>query len=350
MAHSIAYYTRDTITDEVIMARIDHLNRLLAEELPDDPPLFPEDGVKRARNLPSIAHMHVWCLSHDGVIEAEASLGWAELDSNRQSASIHVSVEPGLRRCGVGSHLLSLAVDHARRVGRTRLFAGSSDRVPAGQAFLEYLSFDKGLEAHTNQLALACFDKDLLARWLAMGPERAADYEVELWDGPVPEGRLVAFAELSNVMNGEPHGTLEVEDTIVTPQMIRDGEAFMFANGSRRLVACARHVPSGNLAGFTELAWNPKRASIVWQYGTGVVVAHRNKGLGRWLKAANMEAMLRANLSARFVRTGNADSNVPMLAINRQMGFKPFSAQATWQGQADAIAARLASVGFAVAA
>lgn len=350
MAYSIAYFTRDTITDEIIIARAAHSNRMLAEELPDDPPLILEAAVKRMRNLPPLARMHVWTMSQGDRIVAQAYLGWVELDTNRLCASTHVSVEPELRRFGVGSHLLSLAVDHTRRVGRTRLFAGSTDRVPAGKSFLRHLGFDKGLESHTNQLELAFLDKGLLSRWLEAGPTRGRDYEVELWDGPIPDDQIVAFAELSNVMNGEPHGTLEVEETTVTPQMIRDGEACMFANGSRRLVTCARHVPSRKLAGFTELSWQPLRASIVWQHGTGVVAAHRNRGLGRWLKAANLAAMLERNASAKFVRTGNADSNAPMLAINRQMGFKPFSADATWQGGAQAIAARLALAGFAAAA
>jgi hypothetical protein len=96
------------------------------------------------------------------------------------------------------------------------------------------------------------------------------------------------------------------------------------------------------LAGFTELSWNPKRAAIVWQHGTGVLVSHRGKGLGRYLKAINMEAMLAANPAARFVRTGNADSNAPMLAINRQMGFEPFISETVWQANAAAVVSRLA--------
>jgi hypothetical protein len=54
-----------------------------------------------------------------------------------------------------------------------------------------------------------------------------------------------------------------------------------------------------------------------------------------------MEAMLRRNSAARFVRTGNADSNAPMLSIDRQMGFAPFIAEIAWQESAPAIAQRL---------
>lgn len=341
MTLSIAHHTPASMSDEVILARAAHDNRMLAEELPDDPPLIPADAVKRMRNLPSTARMQVWLVEHEGAIVGEGYLGWAELPSNRQAAHIGISVEREHRRRGIGARLLGLALAGAREAGRSLILSGSTDRLPGGARFLTRFGFEKGLEAHINQLVVANLDRSLMAAWRAKGRERAANYAIEVWDGPVPDERLVAFAELANVMNTEPRGTLEIEDTLVTPQMIREGEQFVFSSGTRRLIACARHLPSGHLAGFTELFWNPKRASLVWQAGTGVLDAHRNKGLGRWLKATNIEAVLAANTEARFVRTGNADSNAPMLAINRTMGFQPFMSEIEWQGRADEIARRL---------
>jgi GNAT superfamily N-acetyltransferase len=338
---AVEHYTHASLPDRVVRQRVAHHNRMLAEELPGDPPLLVEDALRRMRYRSSAARTHLWVLRHGCSIVAEANLGWAELPSNRRLAHFYVSVEPHVRRRGIGTRLLTLAVAGARRALRPRLFSHSSGRIPAGAEFLRRFGFKAGFEHHLNQLAVDRLDRALLTRWLAAGPERAADYRVELWDGPVPEPGLVAFAELQGVMNTAPHGDLEVEDVVVTPKMIREGEASLFANGSRRLIACARHAPSGRLVGFTELIWNPKRAAIVWQHNTGVVGAHRNRGLGRWLKAANMEAMLAANPAVRVVRTGNADSNAPMLAINRQMGFEPFIAGTGWQGSAPAVAGRL---------
>jgi GNAT superfamily N-acetyltransferase len=236
---------------------------------------------------------------------------------------------------------LALAVVRSRKALRPLLFAHSSGRLPAGAKFLKRFGFKQALETHLNQLAIDRLDRALLSRWLMAGSESAADYVVEVWDGPVPEQWLVPFADLYGVMNTVPRGELKIEHTIVTPRMIREGETYLFSNGSRRVIACARHTASGLLVGFTELFWNPKRAAIVWQQNTGVVEAHRNRGLGRWLKAANTDAMLRMNPAVRFVRTGNADSNAPMLAINQQMGFTPFIAEMGWQGNAPAIAQRL---------
>ena len=344
MNGSIDYYTHASISDAVVRARMDHVNRIQAEELPDDPPLIVEDAVVRMRNLPSTTVMHIWVLWLGGQIAAQCRLDWVELESNLEAAGIDVTVEPDLRRQGIATELVRRSLEIAQAANRPRLFAGSSDRVPAGRLFLESLGFRPKIEAHVNQLAIDRLDNMLMASWRAIGCSRAQDYDIELWDGPIPAERLNAFAELSNVMNSAPRGDLEIEDTQVTPNMIRERESCFFAAGNRQLISCARHLPTGELAGYTELSWNPKRAAIVWQGDTGVVEAHRNRGLGRWLKATNIASLMHENPSVRFVRTGNADSNAPMLAINRKMGFVPFIAETGWQGQAAEIADRIERV------
>ena len=65
--------------------------------------------------------------------------------------------------------------------------------------------------------------------------------------------------------------------------------------------------------------------------------AHRSQGIGKWIKAAMLERAIRDWPAARLVRTGNADSNAPMLAINARLGFKPAWSVAIWEiGIADA--------------
>lgn len=341
MNRPIEYYAMPDIPDDVILDRAAHASRMLAEELPDDPPLVPENSLKRLRSLPSTWRVHAWVVRCAGRIAADAYLGWTEGESNQEAAYIDITVEPELRGAGLGARLTALAVAKAEAAGRPLIFVESSSRLPAGERFLERAGFTAALRNRLNQLEIARLDRRLMASWLAQGTARGHDYEIEVWDGPVPDNRLAAFAALADVMNGEPHGDLEVEDTKHTPEMIRELDTMTFANGTRRLIACARHCPSGELVGFSELSWHPMRAAIVSQFGTGVVTEHRGHGLGRWLKAVNAMALLQANPGARVIRTRNADSNAPMLRINDEMGFVPFMATTEWQARAPAVLQRL---------
>jgi hypothetical protein len=69
----------------------------------------------------------------------------------------------------------------------------------------------------------------------------------------------------------------------------------------------------------------------VWQQGTAVIQAHRGHGLGLWMKAVMLARILAERPQARFIRTGNANTNAQMLAINTRLGFKPAWSGALWQ-------------------
>ena len=64
---------------------------------------------------------------------------------------------------------------------------------------------------------------------------------------------------------------------------------------------------TGKFAGYSETVWNPNRPEQLRQDMTGVFPQYRGKGLGRWLKAAMLEKVLRERPQVKFVRTGNAD-------------------------------------------
>jgi GNAT superfamily N-acetyltransferase len=80
----------------------------------------------------------------------------------------------------------------------------------------------------------------------------------------------------------------------------------------------------------------------VWQEATAVDPKHRDKGLGRWLKAANVLRLLDERPAARYVETWNAFSNGPMLGINIAMGFEIVNSFAAYQITTSALQERLA--------
>lgn len=44
-----------------------------------------------------------------------------------------------------------------------------------------------------------------------------------------------------------------------------------------------------------------------------------------------IKRVLNGLLGVRFIRTGNATSNTPMLKINHELGFKPYTSDAWWE-------------------
>lgn len=329
------------LSETFVTAWVEHRNRMRFEERPNDPATPPSEVIAQLQHLPPFFHLHSWSIEDDQGIPAAAQLQMSDLESNTHMAQLEISVEPHLRRQGLGTQLLRLAAECAKTKNRSLLIASSSDRVPAGADFLERYGFTKGLEHHVNQLDLNDVPPGLLAQWLETAPREAPEYEIGFWDGAYPEAELSEIAQLVEVMNSAPRGDLEINDEQVTPELIRQMEALQFAAGNRKLTAYARHRPTGAFAGFTELTWKPQRPGIVQQGGTGVFPQHRGHGLGKWLKAANLQRLLQENPEVRFVRTGNADSNAAMLRINQQIGFKPYFAAIAWQGQVAQILERL---------
>jgi len=306
-------------------------NAMRAEYWPDDPPQPYQETVGGWRALPSFVEREAWAAWHDGTIVALAFADVWRVADNQHLAEVAIEVLPEWRRQGLGTELLARVVEVAERKGRRLIIVSTDTNVPAGEAFATRLGARLGLETRTNELDLGDLDRARMREWIKRGRERAVDYELGLWTGPYPEARIDEVARLIGVMNTAPRDDLEVEDEHRTPEQLRQREASMAARGVERWTLYAEHQPTGDLAGYTEVHWNPHEPTILHQGDTGVFPAHRGHGLGHWLKAAMMEQVLSERPSVERVRTDNAASNGPMLAINDAMGFRHVKTVKIWQ-------------------
>jgi GNAT superfamily N-acetyltransferase len=332
MPIGIRYWDLRNATDDEVAAFNRCSNQMRAERLPDDPPIPVEETLQTLRNLPDFIQLAVWTASSPERGEMVAyGLAQYSLEDNLHMAQFAISVLHEFRRRGLGRELLSRIVQVAGEQNRRLLITDTTDRIPAGEAFMRRIGAERGLETHTNQLAIADLDRDLLRQWQERAKDRAAGFELGLWEGRYPEEEIDAIVQLHGLLNQQPFGDLEIEDFTYSAEHLRQTEASIFARGNERWTLYVREVESGQFAGYTEVLWNPNRPAIIDQGMTGVFPEYRNRGLGRWLKAAMLDKILTERPQAKFVRTGNADMNAPMMKINSELGFKPYIAEIVWQ-------------------
>jgi len=333
-----------TASEREYAALSDLFNRIRSETHPDDPPIPLETRVRRWQNLPPFMGISVFIAREpEGEkIKAAGMIQFMRTQENQHLAQFDLNVLPEYRRQGLGSRLLAEIVKVAVRENRRVLVCQTNERIPAGEALMSRISASKGLEGHTNQLKIEDLNPQLIEAWQERAKERASGFEIGFWNGAYPEEQLAAIAELMEVMNEQPHGEIELEDMHYTPELLRQMEAGMFADGTERWTLYARKRATGEFAGFTDVMWRPTLPEILQQANTGVWPRFRSLGLGRWLKAAMLEKILKDRPQVKIIRTGNADSNAAMLKINNELGFKPYLSEAMWQVGTERVQAYLA--------
>ena len=312
--------------DAAAFAELAELSTIEDRDLaPDDPPVAAAEEADELRVLPAFEEVHLWVARDpDGQLLGRASLWIENRDENRHMALVWPVVRPQARRQGIGRRLLEAAVERARSKGRTTLLSmpvvGSD-----GAATARALGAEVALVNRVSRLRTAELDRSLLESWVARAPERASGYSLVTFDDTCPAELAESFTGLMAVMNTAPRGDVDVEDEVVTPELMREFEASIALKGTRIWTVIAREDATGDLAGYTSLFFPKHRPWQAQQGDTGVDPTHRDKGLGRWLKAVNLLRLLDERPEALVVDTDNADSNEPMLNINVALGFRPLA-------------------------
>ena len=326
----------DLVAYHAVLAELHH------EVWPDNPPRTPDELRREVANAPDFVTIRQWVAWDDGEPAGLARVRWRGGEDNQDLASVYGGVIPNRRRRGIGSRLLEAATEAALAAGRTKVIMDSDSMAPAGAPVMERLGGKKGITMRISRMDLDRLDRGLMDAWLASGEKLTDEFELlELGPEPVPVKHRQAFADLHHVMNSAPLEDLELEPFVLTVEQMAAYEEARIARGIRWWATVARHRASGEFAGFTELQALQEDPSIIYQGDTGVWEKYRGRGLGRWIKASNLLRVLPHMPEARWVETGNAGSNRPMLAINEAMGFYPYKQIIGWQFQTADLQARV---------
>lgn len=309
--------------------RIRHL-----EVRPEDP-IAPDDLVESwMRKDDSFKFRRLFCID-DGerlvsTLDAFAHKpGTPEYDGNKHLLRIEVDVLKERRRRGLGTGWVPMVLHLMNEYGCTVLTISTEE--DDGHAFLKWLGADARLTERESRLDFTRLDWQMVGQWVQEGERRNPDTKLILYEDRVPAEVLPEFCQaLTEMVNTAPVEDLDHGGEVFTPETEEERVSEL------ALMRGVRHTyitkeSGGAISGVTDVVYLPYEGDRIRQGFTGVGMAYRGRGLGKWTKAAMLQFLHRKYPDTKWVMTGNAHSNDPMLGINNTLGFRLHRENITYQ-------------------
>lgn len=301
---------------------------------PHDPPA-PQQELTAELFVESISvRRRCWVAFLDGRPAGELTFALDQTGENERMLDVEsLAVDPTVRRCGGADALLRTGLAWAVDDGRTSMALWVPELPDgAGVRYAERCGATLRLRERCSRLAVSDLDPQQQDAWRRAGRERSDGYRIVQWVGALPEDHVDALVAAHRAMEDMPIDDLEWTIPPMTSDRLRSRDE-SWQRGGRLNISTLALAPDGSAAGLSELQVNTHRPELAEQGDTGVVAAHRGRGLGRWLKAENLRLALDTEPRIREVQTYNAASNPWMLDINVAMGFRPHIAYLAFQGE-----------------
>lgn len=243
------------------------------------------------------------------------------LRDNRHVAYVEVTVDPAVRRQGLGRLLFDAALDRVRSEGRTVVMADSWDSA-AGLGFAAAVGMERAITEAKRRQDLTRMSRSRIDEIARAAGQSAGDYELVRMPAEIPDDMMPAVLEMVAAINDAPLDDLKMEDEVFSAERLRAFRASQDAFGRRLYQLAARHRSSGVLAGHTVVAVEGDLPHRGHQFDTSVLAAHRGHRLGLLLKASMLLWLAEEEPQLRWLDTWNAVSNDHMIAVNEALGYE----------------------------
>lgn len=235
----------------------------------------------------------------------------------RPAVDLELYVHPAARRRGTGTLLLAAVLAAAREEGWGTLRAAAPACTPADVFCLRH-GFVRDRVVHHLLLPLA----EVHRAWLAeLVFADHPGYRLTTWYDPATAPRAAPGSAPARTGSAPPAPD---DLAAAVPGFAFGTAAAPDARHGRLLTVAAVHTGTGAVAGYTEVLIPPVPAGRAQHCHTAVVPVHRRRGLGRWLTAEMLRRLHAEHPQITEVETTAADDAAGVLALDEQLGFRPY--------------------------
>ncbi|MFW9923133.1 MAG: GNAT family N-acetyltransferase [Candidatus Thorarchaeota archaeon] len=343
MSFEIRVFSPKDASEDLWNAFFDYDEKIFQEKNPGDIPPNREFEKSFMVNFSPLYDIYRWLVfTEDSTIIGKGNLWFqnersADYEGVKEKTYLYLSIAKEHRRKGIAKELLKVMLVKAQSLNKSIIRAEITGEL--GASFCQHLGGQLVAKRATNRLFMKEVDWDLMDQWRQTAQKKAPGIKIELFQD-VPQKDLEEYCALyTEVANQAPAEDLAGE-MLITPAVRRTDEEFVNDKGVYWLTMITRE-PSGEISGLTEMFHHPDNPQIAEQELTGVKIACRGRGLGKWLKAEMLFYIRERFPTVEFIDTGNNDRNEAMLSINTRMGFKRHQTQTFFEFDLSTLRKRL---------
>ena len=227
---------------------------------------------------------------------------------------LNVTMHPDHRHGDVNVELHSRADQLARDNGFTIALSGTDERHPDEMAFLEQRGYKEAEREWQSTLDLTTWDRapwqnakvSMLESGIVVKSVAELDAEGVDWLEPLYELYVEAEQDIPSVVE-------------ITKTPLDEFEQLAIASKAAIPKAFLVALDGDEFVGLTQPELVPNRPTAIAQELTATKATHRGRGVATGIKVMALEWA--QDNGYEQVRTWNAQSNAPMLAVNIKLGF-----------------------------